>query len=221
MSCEAVLKESKLTEDDIKSVFLVGGSTRMPVIQKTVHKVFNKEPIASVNVDEVVALGASLYAAYKSDQSELNPVQKTALATLSIGESATQYFGTTVLSSEESSFGHLENSILISKGQKIPCSVTKTYYTVVEGQETLKCDVTESGRKEKDPDYVNIIWEGDLKLPSGRPSGQKIDVTFRYTDNQIMTCTFIDVDTGDKKEIDLSMDTEAKVDSDIDEFLVE
>ena len=61
--CEKALADAKLKTSDIEEVVLVGGSTRIPMVQEYVKKFFNKEPNRSVNADEVVALGAAVQAA--------------------------------------------------------------------------------------------------------------------------------------------------------------
>ena len=58
--CEGALKDAKLSASDINEVVLVGGSTRVPAIQKAVKDLFKKEPNKSVNPDEVVAMGAAI-----------------------------------------------------------------------------------------------------------------------------------------------------------------
>src|SRR4051794_38334020 len=77
-------------------------------------------------------------------------------------------------------------------------------YTVREGQTEVECQVTESTSPETDPRFVKVIWKGELELPPGRPSEQEIRVTCAYDDNQVMKCSFEDVGTGRKKEIDIS-----------------
>ena len=75
-----------------------------------------------------------------------------------------------------------------------------------------------------EPDFVKVIWEGNLELPPDRPAGQQIDVTYEYDDNQIMKCSFLDVASNKKTNIDLSMTDKNEIsesDSDIDQFLVE
>lgn len=57
---ENCLKDSGLTKDKIDEVILVGGMTRMPKVQQTVQKFFNKTPNKSVNPDEAVAMGAAI-----------------------------------------------------------------------------------------------------------------------------------------------------------------
>ena len=58
--CLNALKDAGLSASDINEVLLVGGSTRIPVVQELVKNVFNKEPGKGVNPDEVVALGAAI-----------------------------------------------------------------------------------------------------------------------------------------------------------------
>ena len=222
MACESVVSESKMEMSDITAVFLVGGSSRIPAVQNLVEKVFKQKPLASVNVDEVVALGASLYAAYKGDQSKLNPIQKSSISNIKVGESTSKFFGTTSLTGD--AMGSLKkiNSIIIKKGEKIPCTVSESFYTIRDGQTNVHCDVTESSASETDPNFVKVIWEGNLELPDGRPAGQEIKVTYGYDENQIMNCTFIDVDTGKEKVVELGMEAKDREDTaDIDKFLVE
>ena len=223
MLCELTIDEAGIEVSDLKSVFLVGGSSRIPMVKESVKKIFQQEPNSTANVDEVVALGAALYAAYKGDHSNLSAVQKNAIQKIKVSESTGKCFGTI-------SVGHdmardqakLENTILIRKGKKIPCSVTESFYTVHDGQEGVDCKVTESTSPETDPRFVRVIWEGELELPPGRPANQEVKVTFAYDENQIMKCSFVDVSTGREAKVDLSMTASNTEDSDeIDKFLVE
>src|ERR1035438_6079084 len=58
--CKQALKDAGLTPEQIDEVVLVGGSTRVPMIQRMVKEIFGKEPNRSVNPDEVVAIGAAV-----------------------------------------------------------------------------------------------------------------------------------------------------------------
>jgi molecular chaperone DnaK len=223
MLCEATIDEAEIDVADIKGVFLAGGSTRIPIIAQNVKKIFRKEPVSSVNVDEVVALGAALYAAYKGDESKLSVVQKNAIQKIKVSESTGKCFGTISIGHDEArERAKLFNSILIRKGDKIPCSVTESFYTVHDGQDAVECQVTESTAVETDPRFVKVIWKGELKLPGDRSASQEIKVTFSYDDNQIMKCSFVDVATKRETKIDLSMASSNDGDaSQIDKFLVE
>lgn len=223
MLCEATIDEAGISPSDIRAVFLAGGSTRIPLVQESIKRVFDQEPVASVNVDEVVALGAALYAAYKGDQNNLTEVQKNAIQKIKVSETTTKCFGTISVGHDAVRDQHkLSNTVLINKGDKIPCSVTESFFTIFEGQEAVNCQLTESTAPETDPRFVKVIWEGNLKLPKDRPEGQEIKITYSYDENQMMKCSFEDVATGRKTEIDLSMASEkGTADEQISKFMVE
>ena len=224
MLCETTVDEANIKISDLNGVFLVGGSTRTPSVLKSVKDLFQQEPISTVNVDEVVALGAALYAAHKGDKSNLSPIQKKAIEKITVTESTSKCFGTLALTFNESrNIQEMQNMTIIRKGEKIPVKKTDSVYTVHENQEMLSCKVTESVNEETDTNFVKIIWEGDLELPPGRPEGQEIQVTYEYDQNQMMKCSFLDVGTNKKSEVDLSMSKKDGIssESEIDKFLVE
>ena len=223
MMCESTMDEAGVELSEIRNVFLVGGSTRIPLVQRSVQRVFDQEPVATANVDEVVALGAALYAAYKGDRSALSAVQQTAIERIRVAEATSKCFGTISLTHDEArDTEKLVNNLLIRKGDKIPCSVTESFYTVADGQRAVRCKVAESIAPESDPRFVKVIWEGDLELPPDRPKGQEIRVTFAYDDNQIMKCSFVDSATDRETTIDLSLASSEGADpADVERFLVE
>jgi molecular chaperone DnaK len=221
MMCEATLDEADITTADITSVFLAGGSTRMPAVQEIAEKVFGQQPVSTVNVDEVVALGAALYAAHKSDGANLSEIQRKSIEQLKVAEVTNSYFGTISIGYSESKGEALQNSILIKKGQTIPCKVTESFYTVADGQTSLNCTITESKAPETDPRFVKIVHEEDLELPAGRPQGQEIEITYSYDVNQIIQASFKDVESQIQKTIEISMSGKADSSSDINKFLVE
>jgi molecular chaperone DnaK len=223
MLCEATIDEAEIELADIKGVFLAGGSTRIPFVAESVKNVFKIDPVSSINVDEVVSLGAALYAAYKGDRDKLSVVQKNAISKISVSESTGKCFGTISIGYDTArDTEKMVNSILIRKGNKIPCSVTSSFYTVYDGQDGVRCQVTESTSAETDPRFVKIIWEGDLDLPPDRPANQEIQVTFSYDENQIMKCSFVDVLTKNETKIDLSLTASTISGSkEVEKFLVE
>jgi len=216
LAVETALNRLALSTNDITDVILVGGSTRIPAVQESIKKIFGKESKLFGNPDESVALGAAIYAAYKSDSKNLNPLQKQAISKLSMSEAAPHYFGT--FSMSEVSSGQLEkqNSIIISKDEKIPCSITESYYTMSDNQTIVRCTVTQSSVEETDPNFVTVIWEGELEIQGGRPAGQEIKVTYSYTEDGKMRASFLDVGSGNTKDIDLSINENKG--SNIDEF---
>ena len=221
MMCESTLGEAEISPADITSVFLAGGSTRMPSVKKIAEKVFQQETISTINVDEVVALGAALYAAHKSDGSNLSEIQKKSIDKLKISERTSCFFGTLSIGYSESKGEALMNSILIKKGESIPCSVTKSFHTTRQGQSVISCTITESKAPETDPRFVKIIHEEDMELPPDRPPQQEIQLTYSYDENQIMNAVFKDVSSDTETVISLIMAKEDDNSADIDKFLVD
>ncbi|MBI76419.1 MAG: hypothetical protein CMM53_01365 [Rhodospirillaceae bacterium] len=221
--CESTLEEAGIKAEEIKGIFLAGGSTRIPLVQESIKRTFKQDPISSENVDEVVALGAALYAAYKSDGSSLTAVQKSAVEKIKVVEATGQNFGTLAMQpNPQGGEDILRNTIIIKKNEKIPCSITESFYTIFENQTGVDCKVTECSSPEEDPRFVTTIFEGELELPSGRAKGEEIKVTYSYDENQTLKCSFEDVGTGKKTEVDLDMASDGSRDaSGIDKFLVE
>ena len=132
---ESTLDEARLGTNDISEVFLVGGSTRMPMIKSHLARLFGREPVCYVNPDEVVALGAALYAGFKANPGQLNAAQSSAVQTMQLKEVANHFFGTLVLSHDAASGRPAPQvSTIIDKNTALPCSKTESYYTVHAGQ---------------------------------------------------------------------------------------
>jgi len=219
MLCENAIEEAGLKLKDITDVLMVGGSSRVPCVTESVKKTFKKDPVTTVNVDEAVVLGASLFSAVKGDQADLNPVQKASISKLNVTDVSVGCFGTTAVRGS-----NRENyiAILIKKNEQIPCSVTETFYTMSDNQTEVDCTITQSDAPTDDPKWVNIIWDGTLALPSGRKAGQKVDITYSYDENGTMHASFVDVATGKETYTTLSDITPSVSEKgDIDKFVVD
>jgi len=206
MTCENVIELSKIKLDDIEAVFLVGGSTRVPIVQQSVKRIFKMNPTATSNVDEVVALGASIYAAHKADQSKLNVAQKKAINKVSVQDVTPAYYGCIVNAFDnEKKKEALIVSIVIEKNVKRPCSFTETYFTPQDNCPKIRIQITASNALVTDPDFVNTIVDDWLEpLPAGNRQGDPIEVTYSFDDDGIMHASFLDVKSGIKKEISVS-----------------
>jgi molecular chaperone DnaK len=222
---ENALEEANLEVSDISKIVLAGGSTRIPCVRNSIKKIFGKDPTVFNNPDEIVALGAAIYAAYKADPDLLNPIQKSTVEKINIQELTTMCFGTRAMHfNDNAQTPKLSNTVIIERGSKIPISITEEFFTLADNQEAVDCSVTESRNAETDLNFVKTIWDGSLELPSGREAGQKIEVTFSFTANQTMECSFVDVATNRKTDIDLQMTNSNESDDDeldISQFTIE
>ena len=93
-------------------------------------------------------------------------------------------------------------SIIIKKNTSIPCNETSTYYTIYEGQDSIKITVTQG--ESEDPDYVEIIHEAEMQLPPNRPENRPVEFTYGYDDNQRMHCVFKDVESNKTLDVELT-----------------
>lgn len=203
---EGTLADAGLTPADISEVLLVGGSTRMPMVRAHLTSLFGRDPICSVNPDEVVALGAALYAGVNAEPAALTPAQSTTTKAMQLREVANHFYGTIVLDTSHITGARERVSIVIEKNTPLPVSRKEEFYTVSEGQTAVECVVTQSVTRESDPDFVRTIWRGELgPFPAGRPANQQIDVTFSYDANQVMHCAFTDVASGMTREVSLGL----------------
>ncbi len=227
---EAALQEADNKPSDIDRIVLVGGSTRVPLIEQRLTKMFGFPPTKDVNVDECVALGAALECGLrilKEDPAKVDAATADELKGIKKRDVCNCSYGTIYLKhDEETGKDVLRNAVLIKKNTPIPCEVTKVYYTVSDGQEVIKATLTQG--ESDDPDYVNTIMQDELALPPGRPAERPIDITYSYDLDQRMHCVFKDVESGRQKEMVLSLggkeaasDSTSDDSASVDDFLVE
>ena len=218
--CSSLFRE----HPNIVQVLLVGGSTRVPAVKQSVEKIFGKPPLSVGNPDEVVALGAAIYSGLKAESTSLNQAQSDLLSKVNFNEIANHYLGVAALELNESS-GNYENrpSYIINKGTKIPCTITKPYFTVYDEQENVTLEVLQSSIPETDKRFVNILWEGNLPIPPGLKKGERIDVTFKITEDGIIHCSFSHESSGKNERVSLSPQYELNETkkSEIEAFFVE
>ena len=219
---EQVLDEAEVEAEEIDYVLLVGGSTRIPIVSKSIESTIGKPPISRVNVDEAVALGATIKAGLitleKSPNSMTQNVARELRSIRSV-DVANHSYGTISISYNEiiQRYNSM-NSIIIEKNTPLPCSFTETFFTTHEGQTAI--DITVTQGEDSDPDFVDKIYEDQMNLPPNRPDNQPIEITYRYDENQIMHCTFKDVNSGQIKEIELHNGQEEKKPIGLNSFLI-
>lgn len=223
---DSVLDEANMGPDDINQIILAGGSTRIPLVSKSIFRIFKKEPLMSINPDEAIAMGASIYAGLNADESTMNAAQKEAIKSVQLSEVTNEYYGTICLSRDSSSGMHeLKNSIIIEKNTPLPCSNTDNFQTVTDGQTEIEFETTLCNSRETDPQFVRVIWKGVLdKLPPNRPAGQPIEITYGFDANQLMVCRYRDVGTNKELVVNLHPTEAAEVEeqkASVDDFLIE
>ena len=177
-----VVKDSGLSKENIQEVVLVGGSTRIPLVQKKVKEFFNKEPNKTVNPDEVVAIGAAIQGAII--EGDINDVLLLDVTPLSLGL--------------ETQGGIMTK--IIEKGSTIPTKKTETFSTAEDNQPAVTIHVLQ-GERELAKDNKSLgqfNLEGIPPAPRGIP---QIEVTFDIDANGILTVNAVDKASGKQQEI--------------------
>jgi len=201
MIIETLLEELKLDKSEIDEVLLVGGSTRLPLIQDHLKKTLNKDKLnTTANVDEIVCLGASINCALRN-QDDQSPEQKTNLGDANLSDVVNKYYGTRILNQ---AMNKRVNMVMINKNDSYPTSYTHVFETVSDNSR-LSCILTESEISTEDLNFTEIIGETLLDdLGSGRGPGMPIEVTFTVNRDMILKCSYKDIKTG--KEVFLDTD---------------
>ena len=176
------LKDADLSVSEINDVILVGGQTRMPLVQKTVTDFFGKEPRKDVNPDEAVASGAGIQAGVLSG--DVTDVLLLDVTPLSLGI--------------ETMGGVMTN--VIDKNTTIPTKQSQTFSTAEDNQAAVTVHVVQGERKQasanKSLGQFNL--EGIDAAPRGMP---QIEVTFDIDADGILHVTAKDKNTGKEQKI--------------------
>ncbi len=209
MLIETVLDEAEIEASDVEKVLLVGGSSRIPAVQRLLKEIFGHEPTLAGKVDECVCLGAALYAGIRlleENPSKVSAPQAQGLGDIKMGAVCNASYGRIVMAYDEVLGKEiLKNKILIKKNSRIPCSVTKTIYTEYDDQREIGGNVTQG--ESSDPDLVATIASGKLQLPAGLPTGTPIEVTYSYDKDQRMSCVFEHKESRKKLVIGLDIES--------------
>ena len=180
--CQKAIKDAGVSASEIDEVILVGGSTRIPMVQEKVKEIFGKEPNRSVNPDEVVALGAAIQGgvlAGEVDDILLLDVTPLSLGLETLGGVCTR---------------------LIERNTTIPSKKTQIFSTAADSQTTVEIHVLQ-GERELAVDNKTIgrfHLDGIPPAPRGIP---QIEVTFDIDANGILNVNAKDKATGKEQSI--------------------
>ena len=195
------LADAKLKASEIDEVILVGGSTRIPMVQEAVKKFFGKEPNRSVNPDEVVGLGAAVQAGVLSG--EVKDLLLLDVTPLSLGIETLGGVMTT----------------LITRNTTIPTKKSETFSTAADGQTSVEVHVLQ-GERDMARDNRTLgrfHLDGIPPAPRGVP---QVEVTFDIDANGIVNVSAKDKATNKEQNITITASS-GLGDDDIDRMVKE
>ncbi len=180
--CRRALADAGVSTDDIEDVILVGGMTRMPLVQKTVTEFFGRRPHKGVNPDEVVAIGASIQA-----------------ASLSGGMEEVLLLDVTPLSLGVEVGGGIFYR-LIERNTTIPCSAEEIFTTSVDSQPFVPIHVLQ-GEREMAADNKTLAKFELAPIPPAPRGVPEIEVKFEIDADGIVHVSAKDIRTGREQKV--------------------
>ncbi|HEY5959052.1 MAG TPA: molecular chaperone DnaK [Polyangiaceae bacterium] len=179
------LDDAKKRPSEIDEVVLVGGSTRIPLVQETVTKFFGKEPHKGVNPDEVVAIGAAVQGGVLSG--EVQDVVLLDVTPLSLG---VETLGNVM-------------TVMIPRNTTIPTQKKEIYSTASDNQTSVEIHVLQGERAEAR--YNRTLGRFHLEgLPTAPRGVPKVEVTFDIDANGILSVMAKDMATGKDQRITIT-----------------
>ncbi|MCB1045306.1 MAG: molecular chaperone DnaK [Acidobacteria bacterium] len=183
--CRNAMRDAGLKASEIQEIILVGGSTRIPMVQEKVKAIFEREPHKGVNPDEVVAIGAAIQGGVLAG--DVKDVLLLDVTPLSLGVETEGGIAT----------------VMIERNTTIPTKKSQTYSTAADNQQQVDIVVFQ-GERPMARDNKILGTFSLVDIPSAPRGVPRIEVTFDIDANGILNVSAKDMGTGKERSIQIT-----------------
>ncbi|MEM9865240.1 MAG: molecular chaperone DnaK, partial [Myxococcota bacterium] len=186
--CNRAMQIGKLEQGDIDDVVLVGGMTRMPLVQQAVAEFFGRQPSKGVHPDEVVALGAAIQGAALVDEIDDVSLEDVTAHALGIATAGDRF------------------DVIIPGNTRVPCRVPSLFTTSRDDQDRVKIVVLQ-GESAKASEN-DLLQEFALANLRPAPAGElEVEVAFTIDQDGIFSVAAKDLETGEETAVEVTGDS--------------
>ena len=183
--CRTALEDAGLNASEIDEVVLVGGMTRMPLVQRKVEEIFGQAPMKGVNPDEVVATGAAIQGGVLTG--EVEDVLLLDVTPLSLGVETQGAVATKIL----------------EKNTTIPCTKSQVFSTTEDHQDVVRIHVLQ-GEREMAEDNMTLGRFELVGIPPAPRGVPQIEVTFAIDTDGVVNVSAKDLGTGKSQSVEVT-----------------
>ena len=183
--CRTALEDADLNASEIDEVVLVGGMTRMPLVQRKVEEIFGQAPMKGVNPDEVVATGAAIQGGVLTG--EVEDVLLLDVTPLSLGVETQGAVATKIL----------------EKNTTIPCTKSQVFSTTEDHQDVVRIHVLQ-GEREMAEDNMTLGRFELVGIPPAPRGVPQIEVTFAIDTDGVVNVSAKDLGTGKSQSVEVT-----------------
>lgn len=178
------MKDGGLTLQDVDAVVMVGGSSKMPLIQSYLQHLFRKTPIVTGNCDEMIARGLGLVCAVKERQGEIKDYVLTDICPSTLGTDCYN----------EADPEHSYMTPIVERNTVLPCSRVKRFYTVRDNQNQIEIRILQGEHPYAEDNLT--LERMKVPVPRNKKGKEAVDIRFTYDINGILIADMTVVSTG-------------------------
>lgn len=187
---ERAMRDARLKPDQLDEIVLVGGASRLPLIARTVSRMFGRLPLRHVNPDEAIALGAAVAAGLKARDARLDEVILTDVCPYTLGTAVAR-----TGPDGESQVGFFHP--IIDRNSTVPISRESSFWPTTDTQTAVLIDVYQG----ESPLVAKNIKLGELSVPLARAEPRSVTVRFTYDINGVLQVEVTVDATGARHEL--------------------